>query len=181
MVAMLGRTRRTTGTDVGLAIAFAGLAYLAWMLAAGVACHVAGLLQGHAGVVDGQGDVFRWGLTVWGVGIDLLGLLWLLGNLMLVMAASRQRRSISWAWATAGGQVLAAVLLACWTAFLGSRLLAGQTIAGPPLQPGGWTLFSVSIAIALATWVTVLVVLLYDRVRLGRGPSLRDGQRTHLR
>lgn len=178
---MLGRTRRTTGTDVGLAIAFAGLAYLAWMLAAGLACQMAGLLQSRAGIVDGQGEIFRWGLTVWGAGVNLLGLLWLLGSLVLVIAASRQRRSISWAWAAAGGQVLAAALLSSWTAYLGSRSPADQAVAGPALQPGGWTLFSASIAIALAMWVTVLVVLLYDRVRLGRGPSLRDGQRTHLR
>jgi Na+(H+)/acetate symporter ActP len=34
---MLGQLRRTTRTDVGLALTFVGIAYLVWVLVAGVA------------------------------------------------------------------------------------------------------------------------------------------------
>ena len=48
---MLGTVRKTTRTDVGLALASAGMAYLAWTIVTGVARHVVNELDASGEIV----------------------------------------------------------------------------------------------------------------------------------
>ncbi|MDY7009549.1 MAG: hypothetical protein SVV80_02205 [Planctomycetota bacterium] len=184
---MLGRVRRTSRVDVGLAMSFTGIAYLIWVLVVGVTRHLVNELS-HAQYVGWTGDfpgVTKW---LWNSFIhaapvfDLVGVLWLLLSLGLIVGASRQRWSISCPWVCAICQTMAATLLAVWAS------LAAQTphnvmtsyIQGPPFPTTGWTSLCVALAIALIMWVTSLVWMISERAQLMRGPKLRDGMRTHI-
>jgi hypothetical protein len=187
---MLGQVRRTTRTDVGLAISLSGIAYLVWVLVVGVTRYLVDELRA---LPEGLGPglkiktpaaanwllgAFVHGAPIW----DVAGVLWLVLGLVLIVGASRQRWSISWAWLSSICQAMAAALLAVWSGlaarapYSATLKIRQQLVPSPPFW---WTCLSVSVAIALLVWVSVLVWLLYERARLGRGPSLRDSLRTH--
>jgi hypothetical protein len=193
---MLGRVRRTTGTDVGLAIAFAGISYLVWALVIGVGRHVVNefSLAAYTGKLDMAGFPMaaRWlynTLMHAAPVFDLVGVLWLILTLALIWGASRQIWSISWAWMSASIGSMVGTLLMIWFAL--SYMASAPFIFGakPPAEtlPGqlpyptiGWTPMTVAIAVALVVWTTVLVWLLYEQGRLHRGPTLRDSLGTHV-
>ena len=176
--------RRTTRTDVGLALAFAGITYLVWALVAGVSRAVVeeliditalrgGELKGWVRVIFVEG----------GTVIDLVGLAWMAATLYLVLRSSRQRASISWAWTSAITQLLVAALgsvLVGWAAY--------QSRPAPVAPRESTTLAQISeislpviLVVAVLVWTTFLVWLLVDRARLSRrGPTLTDGLRTNI-
>ena len=182
---MLGKVRRTTRTDVGLSISMIGVAYLVWALCTALAKGLANELSLEVYAYQIRLPVvatwlcnsFIYGSLVW----DVLGILWLVLGLALIVGASRQSWSISWAWLSGICQVMAAALLACWAAVCAiSPYHPLITFADPvPYPSTGWTSLSIAVALALVVWTTVLVWLLIERARLGRGPSLRDSLRTH--
>lgn len=162
-----------------MALGLTGISYLVWILVAGICRHLAGLLgpmgQRLTFLSGGFITLHRQGWLV----IDTLGLVWLLLGLTLILGASRQRWTISWAWLCAIGQAILAALLAVWSAMaMAAQVGRGATTA--PVSQVSWTSLSVTFALALLLWVTVLVWLLFENARLRRGPSLRDGLRTHV-
>ncbi|MFW6132365.1 MAG: hypothetical protein ACOC8F_00605 [Planctomycetota bacterium] len=184
---MLGRLKRTTRLDVGLALSFAGIAYLVWALVAGISRR---LVQDLFKVAAVQGfdlpEGTRWVKLVFvngGIAIDLVGLIWLALSLFLVVRSSRQRARISWAWVSAVCQVIVAAI---------GAVLVGWAVHQPHVvspaaaeqTPTTWEqIRSISlpvvVAIAVLLWVTFLVWLLVERSRLNRrGPTLTDGVRT---
>ncbi len=184
---MLGAVRRTTRTDVGLALSFAGVTYLIWALVIGLARHLANELSkiaylsggaSFSSVTSGLHKAFLHGGDLW----DLLGILWLLASLVLIVGSSRQRWIISWPWLSAICHALASALVAGWAALAAcSHVRFTKTFAPPePYPTSGWTAFTVTLAVAPVLWAATLAWLLYERARLRRGPSLRDGQRTHV-
>jgi len=169
-IRMLGRPLRTTRIDVGLALSFGGVAYLVWVLVVGTARHVVNEIARSIHVekvpIAELPAAARW--------------LW---NSFLIIGASRQRWSISWAWTCAICQAMAATMVGVWTSLAGAFPLGSRTVAdaaAAPYPTAGWTSLSVAVALSLVLWVSVLVWLLYERARLRRGPSLRDGLRTHV-
>ena len=183
---MLGRLRRTTRTDVGLALAFVGIVYLVWALVAGLSRHVVQEMIKSAAASEAHLPratmvvkvIFLKGAIL----IDLAGLAWLALSLYLVVRGSRQRASISWAWVSAVCQSLVAAVgavLVGWAAYKPHVLPVGQA-------PSTWEQIrhislAVVMAIAVLLWVTALVWLLIERARLDRhGPTLRDGLRTNI-
>jgi len=184
---MLGRLRRTTRVDVGLALAFAGIAYLVWALVAGITRSVVQEMIRSTAVLHKDLPSFTRGVKIFfvdsGIAIDLVGLAWLAASLLLVTYSSRQRMSISWAWASAITQTFVAAMgavLVGWAAYQPYIL---------PINPAGENLLEkvsalslpVTLAVALVVWVTFLVWLLVERARLNRhGPTLRDGLRTNI-
>ena len=182
---MLGQVRRTTRADVGLALTLSGVAYLVWTLVVGVA---RGIVNELAAIAQAQAVIYP-GVTRWLVGAflnaaalwDLLGVLWLLVGLVLIVGSSRQRWIISWAWLSAICHAMAAALLAVWTALAAiAPFRISPAPQAPPAASTGWGSFAVAIGIALLIWVFTLVWMLSERSRLRRGPSLRDGLRTHI-
>jgi hypothetical protein len=186
---MLGRAKRTSPTDVGLALAFSGLAYLVWAL---VAHFSRGLVYEMIKSTDHTTlyPAMTRGVKVFfadaGFVIDLVGLVWLIGSLTLVFLAARQRISISWAWVAAISQsfiaTLGCVLVA--TANHGSF----QPFVPKPGE-GETTLEQVSsislvatVGVAVVVWCSLLTYFLADlmRYRRRRGPSLGDGMRTNM-
>ena len=183
---MLGQVRRTTRTDVGLALTMTGISYLMWALVVGVARHTANELSRTACIQKAMAPTltswfrgaFLNGAAIW----DVLGVLWLLVGLVLIMGSSRQAWIISWPWLCGMSQSMAAVLLALWTVNAARSVVESPvTHFQPPTSPTtGWTSFWISLALALVLWVLTLVWLLYERARLRRWPSHRDTRRTHV-
>lgn len=176
---MLGRLRRTTRTDVGLALTMAGFVYLAWVLA----CYVAKTCaRGLAAAYEGAspGGLRAAVATLFGryaAVFDLLGPVTLCLSLWLVIRASRQRRIISWSWLVISCQAIAAILVA--VAAAGATAMAfAERAALTGLPPADWS--PVIVAIAVLVWVSTLVWLIFERIKLGRGPTLGDGTRTHM-
>ncbi len=181
---MLGRIRRTTRTDVGLAIVFTGAAYLVWALVAGAS---RGLVQ-HTFPHDkmhglqGLTRAVKIFFVDAGFVIDLVGLAWLAITLFLIVWSSRQKISISWSWASAMGQsciaAIGAVLVA-WAAYATSP----GTASGQPdtaLEKLSQLSLPVILVIAILTWVSFLTWLLVERARFNRhGPTPRDGLRSN--
>ena len=183
---MLGQLRRTTRTDVGLALAFSGLAYLVWALVAGVSRSVIQeMIRSTAAMKElpESTRVVKAFFVTGGIVIDAAGLAWLALSLFLVACSSRQRMSISWAWVSAVCQSFVAALgavLVGWAAYkphivpipaAGAGLLERVTALSLP----------VTVAMAVLVWVTFLVWLLMERARLRRrGPTLTDGLRTNI-
>ena len=93
---MLGRVRRTTRLDVGLALSFAGLSYLIWALVAGVSrAVVQEMIKSTAGQnLPKATHVVKTAFVDVGIAINVVGLLWLLVSLVLLLLSSRQRISI---------------------------------------------------------------------------------------
>ena len=185
---MLGRVRRTSRVDVGLAMSFAGIAYLIWVLVIGVTRGLVNELS-HAQYAGRTGEfpvITQWLQNAFihaAPVFDLAGVLWLLFSLGLIVGAGRQRWSISCPWVCAICQTMAATLLAVWA---GVAAQAPYTIGmfygsgPPPYLTTGWAPLCVALAIALVMWVTSLVWMISARSRLMRGPKLRDGMRTHI-
>ena len=186
MAAMLGRLQRTTRVDVGLSVAFAGMAYLVWALVAGTSRHlVQDMIRSTAGQSLPQitTDVKVFFVDV-GFLIDLVGLAWMVVSLLLIVFASRQKLSISWAWVSA---VCQAGVAALGAVLVGQAVLAPHTAPSSTPEPtaleqvSGMSLW-VILAVAILIWVTFLVWLLVERARFDRrrGPTLRDGLRTNV-
>ena len=189
---MLGRTRRTTRLDVGLAVAFAGTAYLVWALVAGTTramVHdlIFALQQSGARVPV---------LTAWvdvvfvdaGVAIDVVGMLWLAVSMLLVVLSSRQRIGISWAWLSAVLQTILAALgmvLVAWDIHVRYNDLLAVPAAREPLtvmQTVSALSLAVTIPLSILIWTIFVVWLLVELARYKRrgGPSLRDTLRTNI-
>lgn len=174
---------------MGLVLSFAGVAYLIWALAIGTGRHLVNGLSRmvHAGEFpfDTLPTVTKWLCNTFfhaAPVFDVVGVLWLLLSLALIVGASRQRWSVSWPWMCALCQAGGAALMAAWAGLSGQApFIYGVSYVGrPPYPTTGWTFMSVAVCLALVLWVGVLVWLLYERARLRRGPSLRDGLRTHV-
>jgi len=189
---MLGRLRRTSRLDAGLALAFAGIAYLVWALVAGTTRTLiqdmirTNTLKGLA--VPEFTRVVKIFFVDAGVVIDLAGLAWMAVSLTLVVFSSRQKISISWAWVSAICQSFAAAagaVLVGWAAFMPHQApiaigAEGNFFDRPWEKVSGFSL-PVVLVVALVVWVTFLVWLLVERARLdSRGPTLRDGLRTNI-
>jgi hypothetical protein len=183
---MLGRMKRTTRLDVGLALAFAGLSFLVWSLVAGASRTIMKDLI-HSTTLAGRPlpeltRAVKLFFVDTGFAIDLVGLGWLAISLALIVFASRQRITISWAWTCA---VLQSFMAAFGAVLVGSAAYAPYA----PAQelPAETTLETISqlslplvIGVAIFLWITCLIWLLVDRSRLDRhGPTLTDGLRTH--
>jgi len=182
---MLGRLRRTTRTDVGLALAFAGIAYLVWALVAGVSRAVVQEVIDYTSL--GGGEIKAWVRIIFvegGIVIDLVGLVWMALSLYLVVRSSRQRASVSWAWTSAVCQLLVAALgsvLVGWAAYKARPTPAAGGGSDTTMAQIGGISLPVVLAVAIVLWTTFLVWLLADRARLSRrGPTLTDGLRTNV-
>ena len=190
MVSMLGRMRRTTRLDVGLAIAFAGLSYLVWSLVAGGSRSLVQEFIRSAQVMHMPLSGLTRGVKIFfvdaGFVIDLVGLGWLIVSLTLVVFGSRQKISISWAWVAAICQAFIAAL---------GAVLVGLAVYAPHVQVAAEaaeekaTLLErvseislpIIIPLAILIWTTFLIWLLVARSHLNRrGPSLRDGLRCNV-
>jgi hypothetical protein len=189
---MLGRLRRTTRLDVGLALSFAGVAYLIWALVAGVTrALVWDMLRAFgdsAADLSGGPQAVKTLFGDAGFVIDVVGLAWLAATLVLIVLASRQRIGISWSWASAAGQSLLAALGGLWVAWAVLQPFV-DAVAAPAegtAEQTPWGQLSrislpVVVPVALLLWATTLVWLLIDRARLNRRRiTLRDGLRTNV-
>jgi len=184
---MLGRTRRTTRLDVGLALSMVGVAYLVWAFVAGVTRQLVADSIGYSSVFDAAWPWSTRAVRVLfveaGAALDVVGLVWLVGSLVLVLYSSRQRLSASWAWLSGICQTIVAALGGVWVAWavhLPYRPATAQADNSPWAQLSGLSL-PVLLGLAILIWVVFLVLLLVDRARLSRhGPSLRDGLRTNV-
>jgi hypothetical protein len=184
---MLGRIRRTTPLDVGLALVFAGLAFLCWSLVAGVSRYLMALAIRTAVPDDAflpravkATELF---FVDTGFIIDIVGLAWMALSLILIVLASRQRISISWGWCAAVLQVLIAALGAVWVGLVISwphSYMAAQNEAGnaSALETISQLSLPVIITVAVLIWVVIVFWLLVERSRMNRrGPTLTDGLR----
>ena len=172
-----------------MALSFAGIAYLAWALVAGISRDVVQELIKSSAVRDfalrDSSRVVKVIFVEAGFVIDVVGMAWLAASLFLVVWSSRQKCSISWAWVSAICQALVAAMgavLVGWAAY--QPHVVPPDAAVPPQAV--WAKVSaislpVIVVVAVVLWVTVLVWLLVERARLNRrGPTLRDGLRTNI-
>ena len=180
--------RRTTRLDVGLALSFAGLAYLVWALVAGVSrAVVQEMIQSTALTQTPLPPVtlFVKRLFVdYGFGIDSAGLVWLALSLYLVFFASRQKFGISWVWVSAILQsfvaALGAVLVSWATAQPRITQIVFPSRGDSLVEKVSSISLPVMLVAAILIWVDFLVALLVERAYFNRrGPSLRDGLRTN--
>jgi len=186
---MLGRTRRTSRLDVGLAIVFAGLAYLVWSLIAGGSRELVQTFIASAAEFQMTLPTITRAVKIFfvdaGFVIDLVGLAWLIASMALVLVASRQKISISWAWVCAVCQAFVAGLGAV---LVGTAVYAphAMTARGEDVDPSIFERVSqislpVIVSLAVVIWLTFVVWLLVERSRWSRrGPTLRDGLRTNV-
>jgi hypothetical protein len=182
---MLGRKLRTTRTEVGLALAFAGVAYLVWALVAGIS---RGLVQEmirstRSVEVPALTRAVKLFFSDAGFVIDVLGLAWLVASLTLVYLSSRQKISISWAWVSAICQAFAAALGAVLVASAGYHVIMPRPLEGDTaFEQVSSISLGVTVVVAVVVWVSVLTALLLERHRYSRrrGPSLHDGLRTNV-
>jgi hypothetical protein len=190
---MLGRLRRTTRLDVGLALAFSGISYLVWALVAGTSREMVRAMMRAADASTAPMVIPHFSHTVkvffsdMGIIIDVVGLAWMVLSLLLVVYAGRQRLSISWAWLSAIVQSFTAALggvLVGWAMNLPYQKLAESAIKPEKVptvvkvsEMSLWILLTVAILI----WVIFLVWLVVERAHLrARGPSLRDGLKSNV-
>lgn len=186
---MLGRLIRTTRVDVGIALAFAGLAYLVWAMVAELSRFVVDSMitytfQNHIDV-KGLTKVVKVFFVDTGFVIQIVGVAWLVVTLVLVLQSSRQRISVTWAWVSAGCQSGIAALGAVFVAYaMYLPFVPDPAQAGPkpsPAELASSIALSVIGPIAMLLWTTFLVWLMVERARLNRrGPSLRDGMRSNI-
>jgi hypothetical protein len=186
---MLGRIKRTTRTDVGLALGFVGAAYLVWALVAGIARDVVqDLIIAMAVSNASLPAATRWLRVIFvdaGFVIDIVGVAWMAASLLLVMMASRQKCSVSWAWMSAMVQSFAAALgavLVAWAAQLPYRIEPSQQPPANFWQQVSGVSLAVALVAGLVIWTTFLVWMLVDRSRYDRrGPTMSDGLRNVYR
>ncbi|MBN1555867.1 MAG: hypothetical protein JXA11_14080 [Phycisphaerae bacterium] len=183
---MLVRKRRTTRLDVGLALAFTGLAFIVWAFVAGMSRTMMKNLISDSAVsamnLPTLSKVVKVFFVDTGFVIDLVGLGWMVLALVLIFLAGRQRISISWAWTAAILQSLIAALgavlvgVACYEPY---HKLMTTSPAGA-LETISLISLPVVIGMAVVFWVMFLIAMLIDRARLERrGPTLSDGRRTN--
>lgn len=183
---MLGRKRRTTRLDVGLALAFTGLAFIVWAFVAGMSrTMMTNLIHDSADAtmkLPRLSTVVKLFFVDTGFVIDLVGLGWMVLALVLIFLASRQHISISWAWTAAILQSLIAALgavlvsVACYVPY--SQLVATSPTGA--METISLISLPVVIGMAVVCWVVFLIAMLIDRARLKRhGPTLSDGLRTN--
>jgi len=185
---MLGRVRRTTRTDVALALVLAGLVYLAWVMACWSAKrsaahmdHLAAASAAYRSAMPAASRGFMQTFATWTAGIfDLLGPIWMLLGLYMVIRASRQRRIISWSWLLISSQAIAALLIACWAAWALPVPVDAAAESTTAVAGAGWS--PAVVALGVLIWVGTLAWLILDRIRYGRFRShtaIRDGFKTH--
>jgi len=184
---MLGHVQRTSRLDVALALIFSGAAYLVWALVAWFSRElVTAMLLATEGTENAAmvTKVVKVIFVDAGFAIDLVGLAWLGGSLTLVLLASRQKVSISWAWLSSICQSCFAALGAVLVGWgVGASHFITSTVADsdkPLLQKLSAISLGVTVTLAVFFWVGVLVWLLVQRARFNsnRRPSLRDGLRS---
>lgn len=187
---MLGRLRRTTRLDVGLAFAFATTAYVVWALVAGMSRDsvqdlVRTIAATEVALPLATANV-KTMFVDYGIAIDLVGVAWILLSQTLLVFSSRQYLGISWVWVSAISQSFAAAVgavLVGWAV----QLPYANLITRPDSLPEPTAMEKISglslpmaIVVALVLSVGFLVWLLVDQIRLSRrGPSLRDGLRSN--
>ena len=182
---MLGRTRRTTRLDVGLAIAFTGVAFVGWSVVAGISRW---LMQNMMSTSAGKSDTLPYATKVikiffveTGIVIDFVGLAWLILTLALIYFANRQRIGISWAWMSAMLQAIVGgggALLVSWAVYK-PHIIVEKAEPGPLARLSMISL-PIVITIAVVIWAVFVVKMLSERNRtIRRGPSLTDGLRTN--
>ena len=182
-VIMLGRVRRITRVDVGLAISFVGIAYLAWMMVmAGVRHLINNLIEAESQFAIG-GFLGAFATSTWL--FDLVGLLWLIVGLILIIGASRQRWSISAPLVCAICQVILATILSVWAgncaeAYAIALAKGTAELTADVQERLTWVGLYIFFGIALVLWGAVLLWLLGERARLRHGPKPRDGLRTNI-
>ena len=187
---MLGRMKRTTRGDVGLAMSFAGISFLFWALVAGASRTImlevirsrAHLAAEQAVTWPRMTEAVKIFFVDTGFVIDLVGLCWMVLSLILIVLANRQRISISWAWVSAIMQSFIAGLGAVLVGWMSYVSLAVYGVAHAPttLETLSQISLPVVIALAILIWVSLLVWLLVERARFDRhGPTLTDGLRTN--
>lgn len=171
--------------DVGLAIAFAGIAFLVWALLGGVSRL---MLQKMILTTAGQADTLprvtqnvKLFFVDTGFVIDLVGLAWMALGLTLIFFANRQKISISWAWLSAIMQSLVAALggMLVSSALYAPHIITGQadhTVMSKISQIS----LPIVIAIAVLIWGLFVYWMLKHRVRMRHlGPSRTDSLRTN--
>lgn len=186
---MLGRLQRTTRLDVGLILACSGLAYLVWALVAGVSRSIVQEMNQYVAYHDvhvkGITRTVQLFFVDAGFVIDVAGVMWLTASLALMLLASRQRISVSWAWVSAIMQSFVAAcgaVLVAWAAYLphvvSTEKLEGKATAAERVSEVS---LQVVVPVALLIWATFLVWMLVERARLNRrGPTLHDGMRSNV-
>ena len=181
---MLGRLKRTSRLDIGLALSFTGAAFLMWSFVAGVSRSLMYSLVRTSGLeLPPLSAAVKLFFVDTGFIIDIVGLAWMVVSLVLVFLANRQKISISWAWITAGVQSLVTAV---------GAMLVGWAVSVPffcgqvnPKDSTMMEIFSmislpVVIAVAVLVWILFVVWMLVERRRLERrGPSLSDSLRTN--
>lgn len=181
---MLGRLKRTSRLDVGLALGFTGAAFLMWSVVAGVSRNLMyNLVRASDLELPPLSAAVKWFFADAGFIIDIVGLAWMFISLLLIFLANRQKISISWGWITAGIQSLVAVA---------GAMLVGWAVSVPffsvhanPMDSTMMEIFSmislpIVIIVALLVWILFVVWMLIERRRLERrGPSLSDSLRTN--
>lgn len=178
---MLGHVRRTTRTDVSLALLMAGISYLAWALSCWTAKQTAGALRERAvDALPAMAATFVDTFAAWPrLVFDLLGPVWMLAGLYMVIRASRQHRVISWSWLLASTQGLGGLLIGVW-AQLAQRNAAALVATSRPAAPSDP--FWIILAIAVVIWVVTLVWLIGEGIRMKGvrvGPAIGDSAKTH--
>lgn len=84
---MLGRTRRTTRLDVGLAIAFTGISFIGWATVSGISrIMMRNMMRTSTGGEEPVTRVVKIFFVETGFVIDIVGLLWLAMGLVLIFS-----------------------------------------------------------------------------------------------
>ncbi len=186
---MQRRIRRTTRLDVGLALTFTGLAFCVWSFVAGISrVQMQMMIRVTRDNSEKLPDLSQWIKLFFvdtGFVIDVAGLAWMMLSLVLVLLASRQKVSISWAWVSAIMQSLVAALGAVLVSTAAFAPFYGISKAGddpsPILEKVSQISLPVVIALAICIWVLFLIWMLIERSRLSRTvPSLSDGLRSNM-
>jgi peptidoglycan biosynthesis protein MviN/MurJ (putative lipid II flippase) len=172
---MLGQTRRTTRTDVSLALSAAGFVFLAWVLACWSAKQAAMAIGSADTPLPGLTRGFM--ATFGGAGrhaFDIVGPLWMFFSLWRVIRAAHQRRIISWSWLLTGIQAIGAILIASWASLAQAHatLVSAEEIEYMP----DW--FCAVIIVAVAIWLATLYLLVSERSRLKRKSVLSVSAKT---
>lgn len=184
---MLGRIKRTSRLDAGLATAFVGLSFLAWALVAGLSRSLMlKLYQDHQNNKV-ELPTFSKGVEIFfvdtGFVIDIAGLVLMIGGLVLVYLAIRQKISISWAWLCATTQSLFAAL---GGALVASAIFAPYGFQWPANLKALETFNQISFPVFLATAIIIWVIFVYSMLRARyrwlmrmSGPSIRDSVKSN--
>jgi hypothetical protein len=191
---MLGRIRRTSRIDVGLAMGFSGVACLIWFIVAGASREMVQQVIYHTARAAEPIHLPAFSRAVKnvfvdaGFVIDLIGLVWLLLSLVLVIYSSRQRLSISYAWASTITQGLVAALggvVVGYAMVLPYRQLVSSPDGAAPVPTAFERVSELSLPVVLTVAVVMWglcvtwMLIRYHRYKLHR-ISLPDGLRTNV-